>query len=367
MNVAQVLVRYGVTHGVIDSPSIGCVVRAGQERRLGYVMGPVINRLKNRRVTNEETTEWKVAMNESEDEVNPLWRTQAVVSLLTSEFEVICPTETVALAMSIVDRLGLERWENELEVCQSRAQDTIDKWTKMEKIMTPDLRVKTKGRACFVHNWPEEFKDLIAWWCRYTSVDELQGKSLLEYLDENMPDAWREHKEDEPALFHSSEDGTMIRYGMEDRGHPIAAINEVSDTQARAVLLRLRLDGNCSGASTVRRWLDDDTHRVEDEGIIAKRLLECIFHPSTFALIDEEQELAHAQEQGAQPPMAQPAVPQDDAMINEGSQEADQQSEQWGNPMWRTCCVVAWRPQSGTSPRRSKRGDSATRTKDSEN
>ena len=98
------------------------------------------------------------------------------------------------------------------------------------------------------------------------------------------------------------------------------------------MLLRLRLDGKCSGAATVRRWLDDDTHRVEDEGIIAKRLLECIFHPSTFALIDEEQELARAQEQSAQPPMAQPAVTQDGATINEGSQETDQQSERRGNP-----------------------------------
>ena len=62
---------------------------------------------------NEETTEWKVAINNTEDEVNPEWIVQAVVPMLTSEFEVICPTETVALSMSIVDRLGLERWQTE--------------------------------------------------------------------------------------------------------------------------------------------------------------------------------------------------------------------------------------------------------------
>ena len=88
-------------------------------------------------------------------------------------------------------------------------------------MITSELRVKARRRAYFIHPWPIEFMNMTAWWCRYTSDDSLKGKSLLEYLDENIPEQWRETKEDEPPLFHSPEDTMMRKHGLDDRNHPL--------------------------------------------------------------------------------------------------------------------------------------------------
>ena len=75
MDGAHLLARYGATQSVIVSPSMGCVARVCRERRIGYVMGPNISKMQNRQATNEETTDWQVAINGTEDEVNPTWKT----------------------------------------------------------------------------------------------------------------------------------------------------------------------------------------------------------------------------------------------------------------------------------------------------
>jgi hypothetical protein len=57
--------------------------------------------------------------------------TENVVTMQTGALEVLIPTETVVLALIIVQKLGLARCKLELSVCQSRASDLVEKWKRM--------------------------------------------------------------------------------------------------------------------------------------------------------------------------------------------------------------------------------------------
>jgi hypothetical protein len=118
---------------------------------------------------------------------------------------------------------------------------------------------------------------------------------------------------------------------MEDRPHPSAAIKDVTQHQAKALMARLSLDGGTVGAMIIRRWLEEKASALEGEGVIVKRILECAFHPATYALLDTEHEETHGVLRKELPTTIE-QVPED------GSQVTNQLGERWGNPMWPTSC-----------------------------